>query len=281
MVGDSIILTASVKNVGDTAGIYTAALFIDGQQVDSKAITVDPGSSQDVSFQFSKTTAGNYNLAIGNSSNILTVYNWSPYTIKYDESDGVTEGIYVSGKNGHIVRFTPPAQAFRIQKIRIFGFAKVKNTYELDQNRVTVRIWDRAGNNQLWSRDFHWSLFMVGNWQDIQVPDIRVNDDFEVEVVTYSDPGGSEPIDFVSLTQTLTETIDKFGGVVIFRPGQNIPSVICIGFDYPQSYINSPSNRPETRSGYSYMGKLIDPGQKRLEGIRWLIRVQGEGAPAN
>jgi hypothetical protein len=55
-------------------------------------------------------------------------------------------------------------------------------------------------------------------------------------------------------------------------------SVICIGFDYPQSYTNSPANRPETRSGYSYMGKPIDPGQKRLEGINWLIRVDGEGA---
>jgi hypothetical protein len=60
-----------------------------------------------------------------------------------------------------------------------------------------------------------------------------------------------------------------------------VSDVVVIGFDYPQSYINSPTNRPETRSGYSYMGKLIDPGEKRLEGINWLIRVDGEGAPGN
>ena len=58
-----------------------------------------------------------------------------------------------------------------------------------------------------------------------------------------------------------------------------VRSAVLVDFDYPQSYVDAPLNRPETRSGYSNMGKLIDPGQKRLEGINWLIRVEGVGAP--
>jgi hypothetical protein len=281
MVGDTVTVTATVSNIGGTAGTYIAALSVDGQEVDAKVISVDPGSSQNVSFQFSRTTAGSYQLMIDNSSAVLTVNNWSPYTIQYDESDGVAEGIYVSGDNGHIVRFSPPAQAFKIQKIRIFGFVKPRDTDEFDKNHVTVRIWDKDGNNQLWNQDFPWRLFIEGSWQDIQVPDIRVNDDFEVEVVTHSDPAGGDPIDFLSIGSIPPEKISYIGGVYVFQAGEKLPSVVCIGFDYPESYISSPSNRPETRSGYSYMGKLIDPGQKRLEGINWLIRVEGEGTTGN
>jgi hypothetical protein len=278
MVGGLFAATATVKNTGDIAGTYTATLSVNGQQVDSKVIPVDPGGSQQTSFQLSKSTAGSYKLAIGDSSIILTVYNWSPYKIQYDGSEGALTGIYVSGDNGHIVRFTPPNNTFRIQKIKIFGFAKVRDTYEFDKNHVTIRIWDREGNNQLWSQDFPWRLFLGGSWQDIKVPDIRVNDDFEVEIVTHSDPAGGDSIGFVSFGEVPPETIGSAGGVFVFQPaGEKIPSVICIGFDYPQSYTSSPSNRPETRSGYSYMGKLIDPGQGRLKGINWLIQVEGEG----
>ncbi|MCJ7653996.1 MAG: hypothetical protein MUO97_01640, partial [Dehalococcoidia bacterium] len=111
MVGDTVTVAATVNNKGDLAGIYTAVLLVDGQETGRKDITVDPGSSQDVSFQLSKTTAGSHQLAIGNSSTVLTVNNWSPYTIQYDEAEGSTAGAYVNGEQGHIVHFTPPNKA--------------------------------------------------------------------------------------------------------------------------------------------------------------------------
>ncbi|MCJ7515249.1 MAG: hypothetical protein MUO89_04655 [Dehalococcoidia bacterium] len=282
MVGDTVTVAATVNNKGDLAGIYTAVLLVDGQETGKKDIPINPGSSQEVNFQLSKTAAGSYNLAIGDSSTVLTANNWSPYTIQYDESDGVLVCIYVSGENGHIVRFTPPNKAFKIQKIRVLGSVKILNTSEFDKNHVTVRIWDKEGNNQLWSKDVPWRLFMgPAIWREIKVPDVRVNDDFYVEVVTHSNPSsykpgteirspGGDPIGFVDL---------QAGGPMAGAP---IPggtgSVVVIGFDYPQSYIDAPSKHAETRSGYSYMGKLIDPGQGRLQGINWLIRVDGEGA---
>jgi hypothetical protein len=219
-------------------------------------------------------------MAIGNSSTVLTVYNWSSYTIQYDGADGSTVGAYVDGEQGHIIHFTPPNRAFKIQKIRIFGTTKIKTTSELD-NRITVRIWDKEGNNQLWSQDFPWRLFLGGSWQDIKVPDVRVNDDFQVEVVTHSSAQG-DPIDFVSMTG-IVPLVGDVAGVVINFPwpvGGDVQSAVLIGCNYPPSYIDSPYH-PTTRSGYSYMGKLIDPGQKRLEGIQWLIHVEGEGISGN
>jgi hypothetical protein len=281
MAGDSVSINATVTNTGDLAGVYTAALFVDGQEISKKDVTVQPESVQEVSFQFSKSTAGSYNLAIGNSKTVLTVHNWTPYTIQYDESDGVCVCIYVSGDDGHIVLFTPRNKAFNIEKIRILGTVSVLNTSGFDDNHITVRIWDKDGNNQLWSQDFPWRSFIgPAIWREIEVPAVRVNDDFQVEVVTHSNPAGyrsdgtvaygGTSIDFVQLT-----TSGPLPGVINAGP----LNVVAIGFDYPKSYVSSPSNRTETRSGYSLMGKLFDPGQGRFEGIQWLIRVEGEGAP--
>ena len=296
MAGDSVTVTATVKNIGDVAGIYTAIFTVDGQETDRKDITVDQGSSQETSFQLSKTTAGSYKLAIGDSNTTMTVYEWQPYKIQYDESNGVRNGIYVSGENGHIVHFTPPSKAFSIQKIKVFGTAKTLNTADLDKNNVTVRIWDKDGNNQLWSQDFPWRLFIADPcWREIKVPDVRVYDDFCVELVTHSTPmtyvGGTEIAKPASGDPIGLEELVKIilGGASATKGGGTtggVSNIVVIGFEYPQAYINSPLNRPETRSAYSYMGKPTDtvegePIEGRLKGINWLIRVEGEGAPSN
>jgi hypothetical protein len=123
MVGDLFAATATVKNIGDVAGTYTATFTIDGQEMGKKDITIEPRNNKEASFQFSKTSPGTYNLAIGDSSATMTVYSWSPYTIQYNEEEFVHLGIYVSGENGHIVRFTPPTKPFRIQKIVVGAYA--------------------------------------------------------------------------------------------------------------------------------------------------------------
>jgi hypothetical protein len=282
MVNDSVIATATVKNIGDIVGIYTAIFTIDGQEIDKKDITIEPGNNKEASFKFSKTVSGIYSLAIGDASATMTVHEWNPYKIQYSESDGSQMGIYVSGENGHMVHLTPPAKPFRVQTIRIFGIAKIKNTREFDEKHVTVKIWDKDGNNQLWSQDLPWRLFMGGTWVEVKVPGIRVNDDFQVEIVTHSDPAGGDPIDFadiIGMGLVPPSSISESGGVFVFGTKGGIPSIVLIGFDRPKSY--TPSNRPETRSGYSYMGKPIDPGKGSLKGINWLIQVEGEGAVGN
>jgi hypothetical protein len=287
MVNDSVTVITAVKNIGDVTGTYTAIFTIGGQAMDKKDITIEPQNSKEASFKFSKAAPGTYNLAIGDSSATITIYEWIPYTLQYDETDGSATGIYVSGENGHLVHFTPPAKDFKIQKISIFGTVNILNTSEFDEKHVTVRIWDKEGKNQLWSQDFPWRLFMgSAAWRETKVPDVRVEDDFYVELVTHSTPvnkragteilvPGGAPIDFVQMV----EVASGRGGVATGPFGPQ--SVVIVGFDYPKSYMSLSSSRPETRSGYSYMGKLIDPGQGRLKGINWLIRVDGEGAPSH
>lgn len=278
MVGDRVMVIATVRNTGDLAGTYNAVLLIDGQKADSRDIQVAPGSSQGFSFQLSKNTAGNYNLSIGNSIAVLTVHNWVPYTLQYDHSDGAVEGAYVDFDQGHLVQFSPPTQIFRVQKIRILAAARIANTYELN-NLVTFKIWDKDASNLLWSQDVPWGNFLSGSWQEVAVPDVRVDGDFRVEVVTHSYAPG-DPIDFASMIIPIIPHGPIFFRITGPLMGE-VQSAVLVGFDYPPSYIDAPSNRPETPSGYSYMGKLIDPGQKRLEGINWLIRVDGEGAAGN
>ncbi|MFC2049772.1 CARDB domain-containing protein [Chloroflexota bacterium] len=283
MVGDVVTVAATVTNTGDVSGTYTAALSINGQEADKKDITIGPGASKEASFQLTETTTGSYNLAIGSSTTTLTVYEWNPYTIQYDDSQGVPVGVYVKGEEGHIVHFTPPAKAFKVQKIKMFGTAKVSNTSEFDDNVITVRIWDKEGNNQLWSQDFPWRLFFGAYWQEVAVPDIRVDDDFLVEIVTHSEPEG-DPIGFAQIAPGTPEVIagdDSDVLRILEAIGGDVKSVIVIGFDYPQAFADSPLERPETRSGYSLMGKVIDPVTGMLKGLRWLIRVEGEGAPGS
>jgi CARDB len=278
MAGDSATVMTTVKNIGDIAGTYTAELFIAGKEVESKTVSVNPAETQEISFQLQETNAGSHPLTIGNSGTVLTVYNWTPQTIQYDESDGVDIGIYVSGDNGHITRFTPPNKAFKIQKIKIYQRVHFLNISDLDKNHLTVRIWDKDGNNKLWSQDFPWRVFWESNgWRELKVPDVRVNDDFNVEIVTHSNP-----MAYIQGTEIPSPGGDSINDLKIYRSGASgmgTLNVILIGFEYPTSYSSSPSTRAVTRSGYSYMGKLIDPGQGRLQGINWLIRVDGEGAP--
>jgi Tol biopolymer transport system component len=68
MVGDSVTVTATVKNIGDVAGTYTAALSIDGQVIDSRDISIPPGQSGIAVFTVNNVTAGKHVIAIGESA---------------------------------------------------------------------------------------------------------------------------------------------------------------------------------------------------------------------
>ena len=242
MVGDSATVTTTVKNTGDVTGTYTAILAIEGEEADRKDVSVEPGDSEEVSFEVTKTSAGSYELTIGDSSAIMTVYDWRPYTIQYDKGEviGWGWGTYVSGEGGQIVHFTPLAKPFRIQKIRISGHAKVEDFADWDKKQFTVRIWNKDKTQQLWSEEFPWRLFMgMGGWRDIDVRDILVNDDFHVEVVTHSDES----------------------------PAKNL-----IAIHYEES-------EGETRSGISYMGLIREASSFFGEDKIWFIRAEGEGAP--
>ena len=271
MVGDSVTVSTTVANTGGMTGTYAAILTIDGEEAGRKDVLVGVGQSKEVSFAASTPTVGDQIVAVGQSSAVMTVHDWSPYEIKYDtgrvgaihERDpSVMSGGHLppgcfalKGEFGHIVHFTPPVTPFKIQEIRIYGETKIEKREDAAKRQLTVRIWNNGSTQQLWAQDFPWSLFRTyANWREVEVPDIRVDEDFQVEVVTYSE--GEVPL----------------GRWTVYR-------AVGIGWDWAESYIDIAASRPETRSGASYMGKLVEmPDAYR--GLRWFIRVEGEGPPS-
>lgn len=242
MVGDSAIVTATVRNVGDIAGSYTASLLLDGQELESRDVLVPPRQSRSVRFDVTKTVAGSYELTVADSSAVLTVYDWHPYLIQYDEGEPLNwlSMIYTSGEWGLITHFTPPTKPYVIKNIVMCAQAVVKDHAEWESRYFTVRIWDKDKNRQLWTEDFSWRLFQgFANWQDLKVPDIRVEDDFHVEVLTRSDP----------------------------PPASNY-----LGLYYWKA-------KGEGRSGYSHKGMLVEDPREKMQNLNWAIRIKGEGAP--
>ncbi|MBN2463569.1 MAG: hypothetical protein JXB43_08255 [Dehalococcoidia bacterium] len=241
VVGYPATVAATVINSGDIAGVYKVSFLIDGQEIESRHITLAPGATEEASFQVTKTTVGNYKLSLGESSAVLDVCDWIRQSIQYDTGlyDPQMMGTYMAGGWGHIVHFTPLAPPFKIQKISISAFTRIENFADLSKRMFTVRIWDEHKMLQLWSSDFPWSLFQgVGGWQDIVVPDIIADGDFHIEVVTNSDP----PQNFMA--------------------------------------INYEESKGELRSGMSYMGKVYTTEKYAGKDKRWFIRVKGQGPPA-
>jgi hypothetical protein len=215
MVGYPTTVTATVTNSGDVYGAYEASLMIDGEEVDRKVATVAPASNKEVGFQVNQTTAGTYEIVMGDSNVRLTVCDWTPQTIEYDSGEYTAGmwGTYLYRGLGHIVHFTPLAPPFKIQKISISAFAQVNNFADLSKRMFTVRIWDENKTQQLWSDDFPWSLFIGGGWKEIDVPDVIADGDFHVEVVTNSVQGNFLAVNYEESKGELRSGVSNMGRV--------------------------------------------------------------------
>jgi len=241
VVGYPATVTATVVNRGEVTGAYTASLLVDGQEVEKKVVSVAPGAKGSVSFQVARQSTGSYNLRVGELATTLDVCDWTPQTIQYDS--GLTEGsTAIHSKSwGHVVHFTPPGKPFKIQKVSICGGVNIyafENIRELGERTFTVRVWDWHRTKLLWSADLPWSLFSgMPEWREISVPDVIVDGDFFVEVVTNSDPAPSQK----------------------------------------RLYIYCEQSKGELRSSWSVNGEIYTTQDEYVKDKRWCIRVKGQG----
>lgn len=240
MVGDTITVNTSVSNTGNEPGIYTAIFTVNGEEVSRERISVGAGDSEEVSFEFTSQDEGDCELAIGESCIPVTVYGWEPCVIKYE--DGVLKHnciYYFMGNDGHVVHFEPEAEVFKVQRIRICGTVEVKNTNELKERQFTVNIWDKYMASTLWSEDFLWQVFKGSlGWIYIEVPDVRVDDDFMIEFISHSEP---------------------------FRAEGNREIYTCIALGWEKN------ESDEIHSGLTQNGELYSTPD-----YNWFIRVEGE-----
>jgi hypothetical protein len=258
-VGETASASIDVTNTGGVGGTYSAVLTVDGQQADKKDVQIGPGAKQTVNFQVSRNAVGRYKLAVGDSVATLNVYKW-PYTIQYDLGTTTGELLSVAGDYGHIVHFTPPTTPFKIQTIKVYVQAVVSKESDWTDKLITVRIWDSGRNQQLWSTDLPWRAFWNetgGFWKDIAVPNVSVNGDFYVEMVTHS--------------KQLQE------GVIAWPWGSEVRPAVFVAYDRPNPYISQGVSVVETRSGISMMGQPVNVSGE-YQGINWLIRVVGDGS---
>ena len=261
-VGEMATISTTVTNTGDVGGIYKAVLTIDGKEADQKDVSVGGKGTETITFQVAKNAPGSYELAIGESAAMLTVYEW-PHKIQYD-SGNVYGMLSIAGGLGHIVRFTPPTTPFRIQKIEAYLQTRVADKSDWGNRYVTVRIWDSDRNKQLWSENIKWYAFYreaTTFWKEIDVPNVSVDGDFWVELVTQSERSDEE--------------ITAWNFSTDVSP---VTPAIFLGYDKPEPspYITAPVAPIETQSGVSDAGNLIEVPVK-YQGIDWLIRVEGDG----
>lgn len=72
-VGENVIINATIKNIGESDGTYTAILFIDGTRVEAKDVTISAGFVQTISFSLIKKVEGAYTVRVGKLSRVLTI----------------------------------------------------------------------------------------------------------------------------------------------------------------------------------------------------------------
>lgn len=72
-VGESVTISATVKNVGDLGGTYTVELKIDGEIQETKDVTLAGGATETVSFMVTKDTSGTYTIEVNGLQRIISV----------------------------------------------------------------------------------------------------------------------------------------------------------------------------------------------------------------
>lgn len=254
MVGGSTMVITTVSNTGDEAGTYTAVLMMDDLEIARQDVSIAPDSQKEIQFEIQGYTPGSFKISLGKSSAVLAVYEWNTYTLQYDSGVSLGEH-YTIGDLGHTVHFSPQAKPFKLEKVLVYGVAVLDNVKELDSRYVTLRIWSQDRSTLLWSGNFSWHVFQspIG-WKELEVPDLELNEDFYIELVTNSEStymvGGSPVRNYLGI-----------GWDRLPLPGEGQPQVA------------------QVRSGWSRMGKLADPPASGYGDLNWFIRAEGEGVP--
>jgi hypothetical protein len=71
--GQPVTISVGIANSGGSSGSYTAVLKINGSQVETKAVTLDAGQSQVVSFAVVRESTGTYGVELGDLTGTFTV----------------------------------------------------------------------------------------------------------------------------------------------------------------------------------------------------------------
>jgi hypothetical protein len=88
--GKTVAVTMTVKNTGETEGVYTPLIEIDGEREEQPAVTLTPAATARVRFLFNKNEPGVYTVSAGGLTAAFSVFLacW-----KAKDVDGMGRGI--------------------------------------------------------------------------------------------------------------------------------------------------------------------------------------------
>lgn len=84
-IGETVTVSATVENTGDDEGSEEITLKVDGDEVDTKEVTVAAGASKSVTFSYTSTAEGTYDIEVDGLSGTLIVtaapaVTWTTFT---------------------------------------------------------------------------------------------------------------------------------------------------------------------------------------------------------
>ena len=93
-VEKEIVVSATVTNRGDVSGNYTASLLVEGDVVNTRAVTLAPGESQEITVEHAISQDGNYRVALDDQfvgSVVVATGDSEETTTTADESTDQTD----------------------------------------------------------------------------------------------------------------------------------------------------------------------------------------------
>ncbi|MDD5648703.1 MAG: CARDB domain-containing protein [Dehalococcoidia bacterium] len=279
--GQPATINMRIENTGNAAGIFVAELTINGTLVESRPVPIEAGSWARVEFSSTFPTAGHYEIKIAPQVTAVDIPERKEFLrLKLDNGivDGCDDLVGSTGDpgnmiqmvEGNMIKYTAPPGGYEIDKIEILGYIK-SSTHDFDMNpqfgpgawiygpdiaaiepvnpNFTINIWDNR-HNKLFSREYSKNLFSyIPQWVSVEVPGIKVNGDFYIELVTHNQPklAGSGPGGWY------------YGNPFVVHTWYY---QLCIGYEYSLNVVSSVSQN----------GNVVS---ERYMTYNWLIRTDG------
>jgi len=182
-------VVAQVTNTGRLAGNYTAELSMNGENVDTKTVTIQPEKIARITFTISRDKPGTYEIRLESASTTLTVTAMEERDVELKYDSGISQTSLWAGNNqGFLISFTPPAKPFVLKKVSIcggiYGVSWEGKTFELS-------VLDQ------FYTPYYKQLFAIARfpvrgafpyqeppWVDFEIPPTRLENDFLVYLFT-------------------------------------------------------------------------------------------------
>jgi hypothetical protein len=281
IAGQPVNIGMRIENTGNAAGVFMAELTINGTLVESRAVAIEPGNWARVEFRATLPTSGHYEIKIAPQTAVIDITERKE-TLQLKSDNGVLDGCDVLAGStgdpgnmiqmveGNMIRFAAPPGGYEINKIDVYGYIK-SSTHDFDSNPIfgtgswvyggdiaaiepvnpnfTIHIWD-SRHNKLFSRDYNKDLFTyIPGWVSVEVPGIKVNGDFYIELVTHNQP---------KLSGTGFGEWDYWRRYIVHSWYYQL----CIGYEYSMDVVSSVS-----QNGNAVMDRYLT--------YNWLIRTGG------